>query len=102
MPEGSRSAWAQYTIETPHRNALKAHLQAQGIPTVIYYVKPLHQQVAYNRYPVAPGGLPVSEALPARILCLPMHPYLTTEDQDRVITAISDFIAAQSAKDAAE
>ncbi|MFU0506429.1 DegT/DnrJ/EryC1/StrS family aminotransferase [Pseudaminobacter sp. NGMCC 1.201702] len=102
MPEASRSAWAQYAIETSHRDALKAHLQAQGIPTVIYYVKPLHQQVAYNRYPVAPGGLPVSESLPGRILCLPMHPYLTTDDQDRVIAAISDFIAAQSAKDAAE
>ena len=46
--QGSRSAWAQYAIETPHRDALKAHLQAIGIPSVIYYVKPLHQQVAYR------------------------------------------------------
>ena len=102
MPEGSRSAWAQYAIETPHRDALKAHLQAQGVPTVIYYVKPLHQQVAYKNYPLAPGGLPVSESLPARILCLPMHPYLSTEDQDRVIAEIRDFIATQSSKDTAE
>jgi dTDP-4-amino-4,6-dideoxygalactose transaminase len=102
VPEGSRSAWAQYAIETPHRDALKAHLQEQGIPTVIYYVKPLHQQVAYAQYPLAPGGLPVSEALPARILCLPMHPYLTTQDQDRIIAAISDFVAALPARRAAE
>lgn len=95
IPEGSRSAWAQYAIETPHRDALKAHLQEQGIPTVIYYVKPLHQQVAYAHHPVAPGGLPVSESLPERILCLPMHPYLTAQDQDRIIAAISDFVAAQ-------
>ena len=44
---------------------------------MIYYVKPLHQQVAYRDYPRTPSGLPVSEALPERILCLPMHPYLS-------------------------
>jgi dTDP-4-amino-4,6-dideoxygalactose transaminase len=94
--EGSRSAWAQYAIETPHRDELKAHLQAQGIPSVIYYVKPLHQQVAYRHYPVAPGGLPVSESLPKRILCLPMHPYLTVEDQDRIVGAIRSFIETKT------
>ena len=92
VPTGSRSAWAQYAIETPRRDELKAHLQAQGIPSVIYYVKPLHQQVAYSQYQTAPGGLALSEELPSRILCLPMHPYLSTEDQDRIIATIVDFI----------
>jgi dTDP-4-amino-4,6-dideoxygalactose transaminase len=87
----SRSAFAQYAIESDDRDALKATLQENGIPSVIYYVKPLHQQVAYNRYPVAPGGLPVSEGLPSRILCLPMHPYLSAEDQDRIIGVIREF-----------
>jgi dTDP-4-amino-4,6-dideoxygalactose transaminase len=87
----SRSAFAQYAIESQNRDALKAFLQENGIPSVIYYVKPLHQQAAYKRYPVAPGGLPVSEGLPSRILCLPMHPYLTVEDQDRIIGAIREF-----------
>lgn len=98
VPEGRRSAWAQYAIETPHRDELKAHLQSLGIPSVIYYVKPLHQQVAYNQYPRTPKGLPVSESLPERILCLPMHPYLSNQDQDRIINAISDFIAARTAQ----
>ncbi|MEP9397139.1 DegT/DnrJ/EryC1/StrS aminotransferase family protein [Mesorhizobium sp. KR2-14] len=98
VPEGRRSAWAQYAIETPHRDVLKAHLQSLGIPSVIYYVKPLHQQVAYNHYPRTPKGLPVSETLPERILCLPMHPYLSNQDQDRIIDAISDFIAARTAQ----
>ncbi|NGN40533.1 DegT/DnrJ/EryC1/StrS aminotransferase family protein [Mesorhizobium sp. CGMCC 1.15528] len=102
VPQGHRSAWAQYAIETPHRDALKAHLQEKGIPSVIYYVKPLHQQVAYKDYPQAPSGLPVSEALPTRILCLPMHAYLSAEDQDRIISTISDFIASKSAQHAAE
>lgn len=92
IPADSRSAWAQYAIETPRRDALKAHLQQAGIPSVIYYVKPLHQQPAYSMYPTAPGGLAVSEELPSRILCLPMHPYLSAGDQDRVIDTIADFI----------
>ena len=91
-PAGMRSAWAQYAIETPRRDALKAHLQQRGIPSMIYYVKPLHRQVAYRQFPVAPGGLPVSESLPERILCLPMHPYLSTSDQDRVIDTIRHFV----------
>jgi dTDP-4-amino-4,6-dideoxygalactose transaminase len=98
VPEGSRSAWAQYAIETPYRDELKAHLQEQGIPSVIYYVKPLHEQVAYRHYPVTPGGLPVSESLPKRILCLPMHPYLTVEDQDRIVGAIRSFIETKTAQ----
>lgn len=97
----TRSAWAQYAIETPNRDALKVHLQENGIPSVIYYVKPLHSQVAYKGFPRAPGGLPVSEALPERILCLPMHPYLTGEDQDRIISTIRNFVGSNSAKLAA-
>ncbi len=93
VPAGHRSAWAQYAIETPNRDALKAHLQANGIPSVIYYVKPLHLQAAYERYPRTPSGLPVSEGLPSRILCLPMHPYLSTVDQDRIIETINAFVA---------
>ena len=96
IPDDHRSAFAQYAIETPDRDRLKAHLQEQGIPSVIYYVKPLHQQVAYARHPRTPTGLVVSETLPERILCLPMHPYLAPSDQDRVIEAITDFTAARS------
>ena len=69
---------------------------------MIYYVKPLHQQIAYRNVPVASGGLPVSEALPERILCLPMHPYLSAEDQDRIISTIRNFIGSNSSREAAE
>lgn len=98
IPAGSRSAWAQYAIETPVRDGLKAHLQENGIPSVIYYVKPLHLQKAYERFPRAPGGLPVSEGLSSRILCLPMHPYLSEDDQDRIIDAIGEFVHSRSAE----
>jgi dTDP-4-amino-4,6-dideoxygalactose transaminase len=101
IPAGSRSAWAQYAIETHNRDALKAHLQENGVPSVIYYVKPLHQQAAYKHFPLAPGGLPVSESLPERILCLPMHPYLTEADQERIIGAVAGFFAGAELKRAA-
>ncbi len=102
IPEGSRSAFAQYAIETPQRDALKAHLHEKGIPSVIYYVKPLHLQVAYERFPRTPTGLAVSETLPASILCLPMHPYLSTADQDRIIATIGDFVTRNGLRIAAE
>lgn len=98
VPADHRSAWAQFAIETPGRDALKASLGEQGIPSVIYYPKPLHHQDAYSRFPVAPGGLPVSEGLPERILCLPMHPYLSDADQDRIIEAIRKFAESDAAK----
>ncbi len=101
-PGHGRSAWAQYAIETPTRDGLKAHLQEKGIPSVIYYVKPLHAQVAYSHYPRTPTGLKVSEELPSRILCLPMHPYLGTDDQDRIIETIRNYIGSNSAQVAAE
>ena len=97
MTGKGRSAWAQYAIETPVRDGLKAELQAKGIPSVIYYVKPLHLQKAYENFPRAPGGLPVSEDLPSRILCLPMHPYLSEADQDRIISTIRDYVGHNAA-----
>ncbi|HEY5820161.1 MAG TPA: DegT/DnrJ/EryC1/StrS aminotransferase family protein [Mesorhizobium sp.] len=97
IPAGSRSAWAQYAIEVKNRDGLKAHLQSRGIPSVIYYVKPLHQQVAYEKFPRTPAGLPVSESLPERILCLPMHPYLTEADQDLIIAAVREFAGKNQA-----
>src|SRR5690606_12026838 len=54
IPQGYTSVWAQYTIslgDKIDRASLMASLQERGIPTVIHYVKPLHKQVAYNRYP---------------------------------------------------
>ncbi|WP_425417351.1 DegT/DnrJ/EryC1/StrS family aminotransferase [Oricola indica] len=98
---GTRSAWAQYSIELPERDRLQAHLKSQGIPSVIYYVKPLHKQVAYQHFPVAPGGLPVTDTKPGSILCLPMHAYLSEEDQDRVIGEIRSFVLESPARQAA-
>ena len=75
LPEGMTSVWAQYTIRLKPgvRDGLAATLKAQGIPTAIYYPKPLHRQEAYKHFPVADGGLPVSDRLADEVISLPMH-----------------------------
>jgi dTDP-4-amino-4,6-dideoxygalactose transaminase len=89
VPEGCLSVWAQYTLRIPaqRRPGFIAALKGAGIPTAIYYPKPLHQQTAYRRYPVAKGGLPVSERIATEVVSLPMHPYLEASVQDRIIDA---------------
>ncbi|WP_374655715.1 DegT/DnrJ/EryC1/StrS family aminotransferase [Phenylobacterium sp.] len=89
--EGGVSVWAQYTLETDDRDGLIAHLKAQDIPTAVYYPIPIHRQDVYSVYP-APGGLPVTDAAAGKVMSLPMHPYLTEEDQDRIIAAIRAYV----------
>lgn len=92
------SAWAQYTIRVPaqKRASLSAALKEQGIPTMIYYPKPLHRQTAYRDFPVAGNGLPVSERLADEVLSLPMHPYLDMSSQDRIITTLISVMKAMA------
>jgi dTDP-4-amino-4,6-dideoxygalactose transaminase len=84
-----RDGWAQYTVRTNNRDSLAAACKSAGIPTAIYYPAPLHRQTAYAQFPVALGGAPVSEQLAREVLSLPMHPYLSAEDQARVVNVIS-------------
>lgn len=91
IEKGSRSAFAQYTIVVEDRNGLQAHLKNAGIPSMIYYIKPLHLQTAYRHFPQAKGGLPVSEYAADHVLSLPMHPYLPESDQDKIIGLIREF-----------
>ncbi len=93
VPENLTSVWAQYTVRIPggKRDKIAAALKCAGIPTAIYYVKPMHRQTAYARFPVAGDGLPVSDALSFEVLSLPMHPYLAETDQDKVVDA---FVSA--------
>ena len=89
------SVWAQYTLRLApgRRDALAATLKQQGIPTAIYYAKPLHRQAAYKDYPVAEGGLPMSERLAEEVISLPMHAYLDDATQDRIIATVVRALA---------
>jgi dTDP-4-amino-4,6-dideoxygalactose transaminase len=86
------SVWAQYTIETNDRDGLAVHLREAGVPSAVYYPIPIHRQGVYSCYPVAPQGLPVTEAKSNQVISLPMHPYLTEDDQDQVIAAVGAFV----------
>lgn len=88
-PPGSTSVWAQYTIRISggRRDAVAAALKVEGIPTAIYYPIPLHHQQAYKHYPIGKGGVGVSDRLAFEVLSLPMHAYLDTVTQDRIIEA---------------
>ena len=97
LAAGCTSVWAQYTIRLPKgtdRDGFAATLKGQGIPTAIYYPKSMHQQTAYRHFPVADGGLPVSEALSSDVISLPMHAYLDEPAQARVIEAVRDAVSA--------
>jgi dTDP-4-amino-4,6-dideoxygalactose transaminase len=97
---GADHAWGLYSIlveDEAARARVQAACQARGVPTGIYYPKPLHHQPAYagahaGSVAGGPPALPVSEALCGRILSLPMHPYLTEEEVGRVIAAVRSAV----------
>ncbi len=89
--DGATSAWAQYTVCLPNdinREKLMTDLKEAGIPTMIYYVKPLHLQTAYKHYPTA-GALSVCESLANKVLSLPMSGYV---DNDELSYIIDQFL----------
>jgi len=97
VSDGATSVWAQYTVRLPagcNRDALATRLKAEGIPTAVYYAKPLHLQTAYRDYPVAGNGLPVTERLAGEVLSLPMHPYLDEATQDRIAATVQTALRA--------
>jgi dTDP-4-amino-4,6-dideoxygalactose transaminase len=99
LMNGVTSVWAQYTLRFPkgNRDAIAAKLKALGIPTAIYYPKPMHVQAPYKDYPLAGNGLPVSDQLAKEVLSLPMHAYLDKQTQDKIISAVLDAARQESA-----
>ena len=94
IPDGLASAWAQYSVVTDHREAYINTLKEKSIPTAIYYPRPLHLQTAFAHLGYQKGNFPVAERLSERIFSLPMHPYLTAQDQDQIIAAVENAHAA--------
>ena len=102
IPAGFRSSWAQYTLrlrDKAQRDALQAALKAEGIPSMVYYPKPMHLQIAFadlsfRAKPQAESRnlCPTATSLCDRVLSLPMHPYLTEEQIDTVCTAVKNAL----------
>jgi UDP-2-acetamido-2-deoxy-ribo-hexuluronate aminotransferase len=91
VSEGAVSTWAQYTIEVEDRDALGQYAREHGVPTAAYYPIPIHKQEVYSRFPVGPGGLPVTEAKADSVISLPMHPDLDEETQDHIVATVRNF-----------
>lgn len=87
MP-GNTHVYAQYTIRVREREALGAQLKAAGIPTAVYYPKCLHEQPVFAAGGHTPGAFPVAEQAAREVISLPMHPFLSESEQDRVVEAV--------------
>lgn len=88
VAEGNRSVWAQYTVEVEERDSLADRLKTAGIPTAVHYPVPLHRQPSYGQA----VRLPHAEAAAKRVLSLPFHPYLSAEDQQRVVLGLKQAL----------
>lgn len=91
ISEGFYSSWAQYTVQLPasvDRKELQAKLKTAGIPSMVYYAKPMHHQGAFAGTDSAVANCPVTEQLCATVLSLPLDPYKTKEEVDFVVAEL--------------
>lgn len=94
IPEGITSSWAQYTVILPEsvdRVTLQAKLKEAGIPTMVYYAKPMHLQGAFAGTDSAIAECPVTQHLCARVLSLPIHPYMEDAEIDLVCNQLLEY-----------
>ena len=94
VPQGYGSSWAQYTVlfgSRAQRDGAQRFLRERGIPSMIYYPRGIHQQTAYAKRNFSDTDYPNTLEACARVLSLPMHPYLSSEDIARVAGAVREF-----------
>lgn len=92
--EGFYSSWAQYSVllkNEAQRDRLQAYLKEKGIPSMVYYPKPMSRQSAFRGMDSVKTDLSVTADLCRRVLALPIHPYMEREEQDEVIKALLSF-----------
>ena len=92
VPNGYLSSWAQYTIrfeDSMTRDQIQVELKEKGIPSMVYYVKPMHQQLAFGISGNYEFECSNTEELCTTVLSLPMHPYLTNEDINQVVDSLA-------------
>lgn len=97
IPDGVVSSWAQYTVILPEyvdRAALQAKMKEAGIPTMVYYAKPMHLQGAFAGTDSAVAECPVTEFLCSHVLSLPIHPYMEDADVETVCNRLLEYLNA--------
>jgi dTDP-4-amino-4,6-dideoxygalactose transaminase len=96
--EGALHAWHQYVLrlaDSDAREDFQAHMDSSGVSTGIHYPIPCHRQPLYSDHPQhAAGSLPVTEAICEGIVSIPVHPHLTEEEVERVISAVCSYSPA--------
>jgi UDP-2-acetamido-2-deoxy-ribo-hexuluronate aminotransferase len=85
--------FAQYTVEVEHREIVETRMKQLGVPTAVHYPLALHMQPVFKNLGHAEGDFPNSEAAARRVISLPMHPYLTDEQQRQVVDALAQAVA---------
>ena len=91
IPEWSEPVWHLFVVRHSERDALRDHLAAVGVQTLIHYPVPPHRQPAYADLSMTMGRFPIAESIHDEILSLPIGPHLDAADVDRVIESIRDF-----------
>lgn len=97
LAEGATSVWAQYTIITENRDVLAKACREGSVPTAIHYSRALNCLAPYREVLTPPNGVPQAEWLAARVISLPMHPYLGEEAQDSIIATVRHALASPKA-----
>jgi dTDP-4-amino-4,6-dideoxygalactose transaminase len=95
VPLWAEPVWHLFVVRTAHRDALQAHLAAQGVGTQIHYPIPPHLSNAYHDAGWKRGDFPLAEKLAGEVLSLPIGPHHTAEQIDFVIESIREFFAKQ-------
>ncbi len=98
IPSGYSSSWAQYTIQLPgdcNRAEVQSYMKSKGVPTMLYYAKPMHLQGAFEGTYSSRANCPVTERLCNNVLSLPVHPYMTKEIVSEVVGTLSEAIDLQ-------
>lgn len=88
---GNTHVYAQYTIRSKRRDQLGEGLKAKGVPTAVYYPKCLHEQPVFAPWGYKMGDFPESERASREVISLPMHPFLSEADQDKVVEAVLEL-----------
>ena len=95
VKDGYLSSWAQYTIQLPEkadRVSIQAKMKAKNIPTMVYYMRPMHVQGAFNGTDSAIADCPVTDKICKTVLSLPIHPYMNEKQVKEVVIEFSKLL----------
>ena len=90
--EDRTSVFAQFTVRVPRRDAVVEFLKGRGIPTAVHYPLPLHMQKVFSHLEIPEGAFPEAERAAREVLSLPMHPFITADEQERIVEALADAL----------